>query len=101
MVVHLHRSAPPKLLVAAMNLLLFVTAHEPVEAGADEVHQYGQGVKHVVTGLGVQGRGGGREDAGGKDDHLSGLDHVRYFHSLWGLPGIAARIVVLPDPAGF
>lgn len=48
-------AAPPFWLMGTMNLLLLVAAHEPVEASADEVHQHGQRVKHVVARLDVKG----------------------------------------------
>ena len=46
-----HRAAPPIGLVLAVNFLLLVAEHEPVEAHADEVHHDCQRVQHVVTGL--------------------------------------------------
>ena len=42
------RATPTVFLVTAMNFLLLVPEHEPVESDANKVHHYGQGVEHVV-----------------------------------------------------
>jgi len=37
----MQRAAPSKILVTAMDLLLFFTEHEPVEGAAYEIHHDG------------------------------------------------------------
>jgi len=41
--------------MVAVDFLLFVPEHEPVETNANEIHEHGQGVEHVMPRLNVEG----------------------------------------------
>ena len=48
-------SSPSIFFVFAVNMLLFFSKHEPVEADDDEVANNGQGVQDVVSSLHMKG----------------------------------------------
>ena len=51
----MERPAPAVVFVLSVDVLLLSSEHEPVEGAHDEVADNGQGVKHVVPGLEVDG----------------------------------------------